>query len=462
MSRRKARGDGGTGSGMEIGNPIVSSTANRILFSDNSNDLAQSNDLRFGTGEMYVGRDTSSLNGRAEFVVGDTTIPGFGAASGVIASNTFEAPSGDTYTGSIGVLDVQGFGNVPVYQATIANNDSSDSFISRAFDSGGFQFEHGIDYNGEFSGITGNQSGRVRFVVKDMPSLQAPENTSGANVNDVLRLTDPSTGETEWAAGGVAGSNTEIQFNNSGSFGADSEFRYLGSGILALGNTGAAGSLRLYDDATGQGTINFANGTDFIFRSGSNNGYLIGNGNVLFAIKPSDVALGNPASMNILGANHTGTAGNNGGDILIQGGTTASTSLLPVASSGAVEIKGGDIITAEGNGGRVVVKGSSVVSGLTDIAAGNLFLQGGAGTGTGAGGEISFQVAPAGVSGSAPNAYVTPLTIQGNGIMKTTGLPAYDDDADAGSGGLTAGDMYQTTGSGAAPLNVAGILMIKQ
>ena len=40
-------------------------------------------------------------------------------------------------------------------------------------------------------------------------------------------------------------------------------------------------------------------------------------------------------------------------------------------------------------------------------------------------------------------------------------IPAYDDDADAGANLLTAGDVYQTTGSGAAPLN-AGILMIKQ
>jgi len=41
-------------------------------------------------------------------------------------------------------------------------------------------------------------------------------------------------------------------------------------------------------------------------------------------------------------------------------------------------------------------------------------------------------------------------------------LPAYDDDAAAGTGGLTAGMLYMTTGSGSAPLNAAGILMIKQ
>ena len=39
---------------------------------------------------------------------------------------------------------------------------------------------------------------------------------------------------------------------------------------------------------------------------------------------------------------------------------------------------------------------------------------------------------------------------------------AFDNDAAAGVGGLVMGDLYQTTGAGAAPLNAAGILMIKQ
>jgi hypothetical protein len=46
--------------------------------------------------------------------------------------------------------------------------------------------------------------------------------------------------------------------------------------------------------------------------------------------------------------------------------------------------------------------------------------------------------------------------------LKLTTAPAYADDAAAGTGGLTTGQTYQTTGLGAAPLNVAGILMIKQ
>jgi hypothetical protein len=53
----------------------------------------------------------------------------------------------------------------------------------------------------------------------------------------------------------------------------------------------------------------------------------------------------------------------------------------------------------------------SVVAGTTNTAGANLTITGSQGTGTGAGGSIIFQVAPAGSSGSAQNALFTALTI---------------------------------------------------
>ncbi len=53
------------------------------------------------------------------------------------------------------------------------------------------------------------------------------------------------------------------------------------------------------------------------------------------------------------------------------------------------------------------------------------------------------------------------LGIKGNGTPSMT-LQAFDNQADAISGGLVAGEIYQTTGSGSAPLNIAGILVIVQ
>jgi hypothetical protein len=56
----------------------------------------------------------------------------------------------------------------------------------------------------------------------------------------------------------------------------------------------------------------------------------------------------------------------------------------------------------------------SVVAGTTNTAGANLTITGSQGTGTGAGGSIIFQVAPAGGSGTAQNALSTALTIANN------------------------------------------------
>jgi len=41
-------------------------------------------------------------------------------------------------------------------------------------------------------------------------------------------------------------------------------------------------------------------------------------------------------------------------------------------------------------------------------------------------------------------------------------LQAFADDAAAGTGGIASGKLYKTSGTAAAPLNVAGIVMVKQ
>ena len=57
----------------------------------------------------------------------------------------------------------------------------------------------------------------------------------------------------------------------------------------------------------------------------------------------------------------------------------------------------------------------------------------------------------------------TKITIDDvNEQITISNLPAYDNDTAAGTAGLTAGMVYMTTGLGSAPLNTAGILMIKQ
>lgn len=64
----------------------------------------------------------------------------------------------------------------------------------------------------------------------------------------------------------------------------------------------------------------------------------------------------------------------------------------------------------------------SVVAGTTNTAGTNLTITGSQGTGTGAGGSIVFQVAPAGSTGTAQNALSTALTIASNKNATFEGL----------------------------------------
>ena len=66
-----------------------------------------------------------------------------------------------------------------------------------------------------------------------------------------------------------------------------------------------------------------------------------------------------------------------------------------------------------------ILDAQSVVAGTTNTAGANLTIAGSKGTGTGAGGNIIFQVAPAGTTGSTSNALSTALTIAGNRAITT-------------------------------------------
>jgi len=72
---------------------------------------------------------------------------------------------------------------------------------------------------------------------------------------------------------------------------------------------------------------------------------------------------------------------------------------------------------------------------------------------------------PAGVSNPTKNFVIQDvinLSLKNGIFTSTNSIPAYNDDTAAGVGGLVAGQLFQTTGAGGAPLNAAGIVMIKQ
>ena len=72
---------------------------------------------------------------------------------------------------------------------------------------------------------------------------------------------------------------------------------------------------------------------------------------------------------------------------------------------------------------------------------------------------LGAQLAPAGSIDAAPTKKFTVESLQ-SGLFPS--LTAHADNTAALASGLTAGQTYQTDATGAAPLNVAGIVMIVQ
>lgn len=98
-----------------------------------------------------------------------------------------------------------------------------------------------------------------------------------------------------------------------------------------------------------------------------------------------------------------------------------------------------------------IVSVQSVVAGTSNTAGANWTIKGSAGTGTGVGGDIIFQVAIAGGSGTAQNAFSTAFTISG-----TTGLPKMPTSTVAGlptcNAGALASEVYVTDQLTACPV----------
>jgi hypothetical protein len=88
-----------------------------------------------------------------------------------------------------------------------------------------------------------------------------------------------------------------------------------------------------------------------------------------------------------------------------------------------------------------------VVAGTTNTAGANLTIAGSQGTGTGAGGSIVFQVAPAGASGTAQNALVNALVIESNTVLRLhTALGA-------SSHGISGANGFSIIATGGVPTN---------
>ena len=105
---------------------------------------------------------------------------------------------------------------------------------------------------------------------------------------------------------------------------------------------------------------------------------------------------------------------------------------------------------------------SAITGGLDNTASGDVSLAAGQGAGALTTNSMCFSCdSTATHSTTVANEFKVGLNAV-SGRMTIDNLPAFADDAAAGVGGLTVGMMYQTDGTALNPLNVAGIMMIKQ
>jgi len=201
-------------------------------------------------------------------------------------------------------------------------------------------------------------------------------------------------GDGTWAStsGSVAGSNTQIQFNNSGAFGADADFTWTSaSNTLTVGSAATPGIIQ----------------------------------------SPSNAGAG--VSIAILGGASSG-AGNAAGNATLRGGTPAD------GNGGPAQVLGNDGVGTNRTGGVVTITAGSSTGSAT---GGTIGLTAGVGGATGAGGAIN---ATAGSGGSTSgNGGAANLT-GGTGGVTGTG----------GGAIVTGGAGGSTSGSGGAGILVGG------
>jgi hypothetical protein len=170
---------------------------------------------------------------------------------------------------------------------------------------------------------------------------------------------------------------------------------------------------------------------------------MINNGSVLASINRSSLKAFATTSDGLFAWGPSATSAN------AFGGNTFLTS----PSAAVVQLGAADAAAPVAQGLRV----QSVVTGTSNTAGVDWTFRGSLGTGTGAGGNIIFQTAPAGSTGSTPNAAANALVINANG---TTNLCAAT--ATPAAGATNARVLFGTTagfgiyyGSGAPTVSAA-------
>lgn len=178
-----------------------------------------------------------------------------GANGQVLSTDGFGVTSWSTVSSGSGTVNSGTAGQITYYAAS----GSAVSGTTNAAISGGHLTLGSSGSSAGSISLAGSTNGSVTIDTATSAgtwTLTLP--TSAGTSNQVLQ-TDGS-GNTSWvnmSSGGTpGGSNTQVQYNNSGSFAGDSSFTYNGSGAIYLGSLGSSsGTITLYGASSGSVSV---------------------------------------------------------------------------------------------------------------------------------------------------------------------------------------------------------------
>ncbi len=176
-------------------------------------------------------------------------------------------------------------------------------------------------------------------------------------------------------------------------------------------------------------------------------------GDIIVVIEPSSFIVGDDVSVALV-PRGIGGVSLSAPDLTPTGGNCRGTSAvdLQIKRTTAAQIASGT--------------SSIILGGKDNTAGGDLSVAAGESATAGGVNSMCFSCNPAGATASIDSEFKIGLPVAAPlaGRLTIDNLPAFADDAAAGAGPvvLSTGMLYQTDGTAAAPLNVAGIMMMKQ
>jgi hypothetical protein len=296
--------------------------------------------------------------------------------------------------------------------------------------------------------LNGSTSGTVTIkpaATAGTYTLTLPENDGDSGQ---ALLTD-GAGVLSWGAvgGTPGGSDTQVQFNDGGSFGGDAGLTFnKTSKAITLGGATVTTSSPVIDAAQtwDDGGVTFTglkfNATDTASAAGSLLMDLQVGSTSIFAVRRADFS-GTKFNRAVVVLPQFSYFAGGAGPTVYFGATEATPTTqiangVAASSLGSLAFSSSSTSVAAGTNDTILTRRAaanlrfgaadaaapvaqtlsvqSVVAGTTNTAGANLTITGSQGTGTGAGGSIVFQVAPAGTTGTAQNALADAVTINAN------------------------------------------------